>query len=167
MAQRVPEEAFEFYVGLGHLRSYQAVADQFGVSKRSVTRKAVEEDWAARVTELEASVRKKTNQVLEETLEEMNLRHLKVARFLQNKALEALRSMPITKAMEAVRTLEVSLRAERSARGEPEDDTASGVETVIRREYERWMTSEADQTTQEVSDAGNEEADDEQAGPVR
>ena len=162
MAQRVPDEAFEFYVGLGHLRSYQAVADHFEVSKRSVTRKAVEEDWAGRVRELEANARKKTNQVLEETLEDMNLRHLKVARFLQNKALEALKSMPITKASEAVRAIEVSLRAERTARGEPEDDTANGVEAMIRREYERWMTNEEGGNAE-----GQDQGDAEQEGAVR
>ena len=38
MTRKIPDDAFEFYVGLGPNRSYEAVAEHYDVNKRSVTR---------------------------------------------------------------------------------------------------------------------------------
>lgn len=143
MSARIPAaEAFEFYVGLGPDRSYQRVADEFGVSKRAITKLAGRERWQERVLELERQAREGAEQRALESLEGMNLRHLKSLKIIQGKALEALRSMPLATAMEAVRALELAIRQERLIRGEPSERTAVSVEEVIRREYERWMAPE-------------------------
>ena len=142
MSGRIPPEAFQFYLGLGPDRSYQRVADQFGVSKRAVTKLAIRERWQERVEELERKAREGAEQKALESLEAMNLRHLKSLKVVQGKALEALRSMPLATAMEAVRALDMSIRQERLIRGEPSDRTAISVEEVIKREYERWMVVE-------------------------
>jgi len=139
-----PAEAFEFYVGLGPDRSYQRVADEFGVSKRAVTKLAARERWQQRVAELERQAREGAEKKALESLEGMNLRHLKSLKIVQGKALEALRTMPLSTAMEAVRALDMAIRQERLIRGEPSDRTAISVEEVIRREYERWMLPEED-----------------------
>ncbi len=144
MSGRIPPEAFQFYLGLGPDRSYQRVADQFGVSKRAVTKLATRERWQERVEELERKAREGAEQKALESLEAMNLRHLKSLKVVQGKALEALRSMPLATAMEAVRALDMSIRQERLIRGEPSDRTAISVEEVIKREYERWMIPEED-----------------------
>ena len=52
-----------------------------------------------------------------ESLEGMNLRHLKSLKIIQGKALEALRTMPLSTAMEAVRALDMAIRQERLIRG--------------------------------------------------
>ena len=142
MSGRIPPEAFQFYLGLGPDRSYQRVADKFGVSKRAVTKLAMRERWQERVEDLERKAREGAEQKALESLEAMNLRHLKSLKVVQGKALEALRSMPLATAMEAVRALDMSIRQERLIRGEPSDRTAISVEEVIKREYERWMVVE-------------------------
>lgn len=144
MSGRIPSEAFEFYVGLGPDRSYQRVADEFGVSKRAVTKLAARERWQERVVELERQAREGAEKRALESLEGMNLRHLKSLKVVQGKALEALRTMPLSTAMEAVRALDMAIRQEHLIRGEPSDRTAISIEEVIRREYERWMLPEED-----------------------
>jgi transposase len=144
MAGKLPSDAFEVYMGLGPDRSYQAVADHFGVSKRAVTNRATKERWQQRAAEIEAKARQGAEQRLVETLEDMNTRHLKSLRVVQARALEALRAMPLQSAMEAVRALDVSIRQERLIRGEPSERTALQVEEVIKRQYERWMVEAGD-----------------------
>ena len=89
-----PEDAFTFYLGLGLGRSYQAVADHFEASKGAVTALAKKEGWQARLAKIEREARGKADEKAVESLEQVNERHLKIARALQGKALEALRGMP-------------------------------------------------------------------------
>ncbi len=70
----------------------------------------------------------------------MNERHLKAVRVVQGKALEALREIPLDKAISTVRALESAIRQERL--GEPGDRTALDIEERIRSElvilFRRW-----------------------------
>src|SRR6185436_10660602 len=106
MNRRIPEAAFDYYVAQGPGRSYQAVAQQFSVTKRAVARCALREDWQGRLAKIEHAAREKTEKRLVETLDEMNERHLKIVKVVQGRALEALKSMPLSTGMEAVRALE-------------------------------------------------------------
>lgn len=151
MARKLPKDAFDVYMSLGPGRSYQAVADHFGVTKRAVTNLATKERWQQCATELETKARQGAEQRLVETLEDMNTRHLKSLRVVQARAIEALRGMPLESAMEAVRALDISIRQERLIRGEPSERTAMQVEEVIKRQYERWMVEAGD-----VADDGAE-----------
>ena len=45
MSGRIPPDALEYYVSLGADRSYEKVADHYGVSKRAVTKLAVRQRW--------------------------------------------------------------------------------------------------------------------------
>ena len=45
MSGKIPPDALEYYLGLGPDRSYQKVADHYGVSKRAVTKLAARERW--------------------------------------------------------------------------------------------------------------------------
>ena len=142
MSGKIPPDALEYYLALGADRSYQKVADHYGVSKRAVTKHAARDRWQDKLIEFERKAREGAEKRALESLEGMNLRHLKSLKIIQGKALEALRSMPLATAMEAVRALEMAIRQERLIRGEPSERTAVSVEEVIRREYERWMTPE-------------------------
>ena len=139
MTSRIPLGAFEFYFAN---RSYRTVAEKYGVSKRAVTAHAKKENWQSRVAEREAKVRQASEKKAIETLEGMNDRHLKSLRFIQGKAIEALRSMALDTAMEAVRAIDISIKQERVIRGEPADRTAVSVEDAIRTEYQRWLVSD-------------------------
>ncbi len=47
MAQKIPQDSFDFYVALGPGRSYQAVAEHYHVSKRAVVSCSESADLAA------------------------------------------------------------------------------------------------------------------------
>ena len=145
MTKKLPDSAFDFYAALGVKRSYQAVAEQFGVSKRTVAYRAAAQRWQQRAAELDAKARESTEQRTLETMEEMNERHLKTLRVIQGKALEALSQMPLATAMDAVRALDLAVRQERLIRGEPSERTALSVEEITREEVERLVTLEEEQ----------------------
>jgi hypothetical protein len=142
MARKLPQDAFDFYLGLGAARSYQATADRFGVTKKAVTKRATKEGWQERAAEIERKARVAIDQKASESIEVMNERHLKAVRLVQARAIDALKSMPLASGMEAVRALDMALRQERLIRGEPSDRTAVSVEEVIKREYRSWMAVE-------------------------
>ncbi len=158
MTNKIGIDAFEFYASLGPSRSYQAVADRYGVSKRAVTKKATKENWQQRIVDRERKALEAVDKKAIETLEQMSDRHLKVCKLIQRKALEALRSMPLTTAMDAVKALDLTIKQERLVRGEPTDRTAS-VEEVIKREYDRWLMSDNPDDTK----GGEDDRDDAEA----
>lgn len=138
MTRRLPPEAFEFYFSLGTERSYQAVAEHFGAAKVTVTRLAKEENWQGRLRELEQKARERSEKRIVEEMDAVRERHVKAARILQAKALEALRSLPPTQAIKAAAALAIGWKHELLVLGEPTERNANVAE-VIRSEYERWM----------------------------
>lgn len=138
MNPKLPPDAFTFYVSLGPERSYQVVAEKYGVSKRTVTNTAVRDKWQERVVELEAKARQRTEEKILETLDEMNTRHLKMYKFVQAQALEALKRAQLDSGSDAWRAMFEGMKGERLVRGEPTERTES-VEAIIKREYERWL----------------------------
>ena len=141
MNRKLPPESFDFYVALGLGRSYQQVAEHFGVSKGTVTALAQKDDWQNRLAKVEREARSRADEKAVETLEQVNERHLKIARALQGKALEGLRSMSLAEAKDVIRALDLGVKQERVILGEPSERTALDIETKIEREYERWLTN--------------------------
>ena len=92
MSGKLPHIAFEFYFGLGPGRSYQTVAYEFGVSKKSVTKRATSECWQDRLAKLEEKSRQNAEKKALETLDAMNDRHLRSLRAVQGKALQAIKT---------------------------------------------------------------------------
>lgn len=159
MNERLPNDAFDFYVSLGERRSYAAVAERFVVDKKTVVRRAKKEDWQNRLDAITQQARKTTDQKIVESIEQMNERHLATLRVIQGKALNTLRAMPLEDAMDAVRALEIAIRGERLVRGEPTDRSAIDVEDMIRREHVRWMRPQE-------SDGPRDDLDDERRGEM-
>ncbi len=143
MNQKIPSSAFEYYVALGPGRSYRAVGERFGVSKRAVTKHAAREKWSARLAKVEAEAREKSDQRSVDGLQEMNERHLKIAKALQSKAIEGLRDMPLDSAKDIIRALDLGVRQERLVRGEPTERQAS-VEEVTRQEIRELLVVDDD-----------------------
>ena len=152
MNRKIPSEAFEHYYGMGPRRSYQAVADHYGVTKRAIVDFAKREGWMDRLDTIEQEARERSDQRIVETLDAMNERHLKLVRVIQGKALEAIRAMPIGTAMDAARALDMAIKQERLIRGEATDRAALSVEEIVRREHDRWMVDDGGE------DAGSDEA---------
>lgn len=141
MSSKIPTDAFDYYVALGTERSYQAVADHYGVSKRATTKCAAREDWATRLSKIESAARETSDQRLAETLEETRSRHLRMLRAMGTRAIAALKQYPLSSGMEAMRAAEMVIKLERLVTGEATERHAS-VEEVIRREFEEWMSTE-------------------------
>ena len=115
------------------------MAEHYSVSKRAVSNMAERENWQSRLADLERKARDKADEKALETLDEMNGRHLKVLRFIQSKAIETLKAMPIESAMDAVRAYGQTLDRERTIRGEPSERSAVSLEEICRREYAAWL----------------------------
>lgn len=154
MNKRMPPEALAYYLGLGHGRSYQAVADHFGVSKRTVTATAARERWQAALEAAESKSREQIGQRYAETLEQANERHVKLGRFLQAQGISALKNAAMSSS-DSLRAIKTGVDIERLGLGEPADPTQD-VEDIIRREYQRWLRP----AEGEGSGAGTESGDD-------
>lgn len=115
------------------------MAEHFSASKTSVNKLATKEDWQRRVQEIEAKARAASDEKAAETMEAINGRHLKAMRIVQGKAMEALRSMTLADAMDAVRALDMAVRQERLILGEPTDRNAVNVEEILRAQQDRWL----------------------------
>lgn len=140
--KKLPDDAYAVYLGLGSRRSHQAVADHFGVDKKTVTNRAVKENWRQRIEDHERVERQRLERKATETVEAMNDRHLRVISFIQTKGIEALKSMPLDSAIDAVRAITIAIEKERVIRGEPAQRSAIDIERRIREEHERWEAPE-------------------------
>lgn len=141
MSRKIPPDAFEFYVALGPERTHQRVADKYGVSRRSVVRHAGKERWKERLEEVERRAQAESEERVFELVREMNERHIKIAKTLQGKALEALRTLPIDKASDVIRALDLGVRQERLIQGEPSERSEMSVEETTKREMRRWLVA--------------------------
>ncbi|MCC7173377.1 MAG: hypothetical protein IT459_23230 [Planctomycetes bacterium] len=132
MNRRIPPEAFDYYLNLGVQRSYQAVAEKFGVSKVAIVACAKREDWQTRIERIESSARATHEKRAIESREEMHERYLKYWEAVERRALEALRNFPFDSAMDAARALDLAMKNTRLIRGEPTERTS--IEELIKRE---------------------------------
>lgn len=138
---KLPHDAIEFYYALGPGRGYAAVAEHFGVSKTAVANRAKKENWPGVIAEREKSLQTKVAEKTDAALDDVAERHLKLVRFVQRKALEKLRSLPMGTTAEAVRALDVAIKHERMILGvgESMDQSAADVAEIVKRESERWL----------------------------
>lgn len=147
------QELFQYYVSLGDTRSYQRVADHYGVLKNSITRIAVDHDWLARLKLIEAEARRDADRKLAEMRAEMYERHLKLAKFVQSKAVQGLQAHAFDNARDASRALVDGVKMERVVQGESTDVHAVSVQQVTRREVETFVTGslfpDEDETAEE------------------
>jgi hypothetical protein len=139
VARKLPVDAFDHYFALGPGRSYQAVAERYGTTKRAVTNLAVRERWQERAAELEWKARESAAKKTMETLEEVNTRHLKVLRSLEAKAIEGMKNLSIDTPADILRAIDLALKQTRVILGEPSERTAISVDDLIKKEYSRWL----------------------------
>ncbi len=154
--QKIPSDAFEYYVSLGPERSYRAVGKHFGVSKRAVTRHAVAEKWPDRLDKIEREARERSDQRIAESIDEMRSRHLKTLRAMSARALTALKEHPLTTGMEAIKAAGIAIKLERLIAGEPSARTSFTVEEVTRREIESLLVADDDEDAEDDGDGDAE-----------
>jgi hypothetical protein len=156
VSARIPDEAFDFYVGLGPSRSYRAVADRYGVSKRAVVKHALREKWADRLREIQEKARAESDKDLAEEMAEMHARHKKMLRAMAVRALAGLKELQLRSGMEAIRAGELVIRMERIVFGEPEEHGADSIEEITKREIQTLLKV-ADEEEEEDDDDDDEE----------
>ena len=139
MNKKLPDAAVDYYIALGPARTQVAVGKHFHVAKRTVAYRAKKENWTARAEEADQKARQASAQRAQNTLEDMHARHEKAARFLQMRALEAVRNLPIRTESAAVRALDIGIRHERMARGEPNDAMEQDVAQLLANEHKRFV----------------------------
>ncbi len=149
--KKIPTDAFDHYFSLGPSRSYRAVADKYGVTKRAVTALAKRESWQARLAEIEEKARVRLDEKKVDALDAAHEQPLKALRLVLGKGIEGLRGMSIDSPRDAVQAIGLAVREIRVELGEPSERTAISIEDTIKREYERWMVVE-----DEESDLPNE-----------
>ena len=155
MNKKIPADAFSYYFSLGPGRSYEAVAEKYGATKRGVADHAKRERWSQRIDELEQRARAQAEEQALESVAEMNLRHIREARFLQSKGLEGLRSGRPELLSACGKLVASGLTLERLIRGQATERTEN-VESIIRREYDRWLVREGGEVGEGESVAADE-----------
>ena len=113
----MPDDAFARYVALGPGRTYVTLAKQIGVSKRTVVRHAKAQGWQARLARVEDEAQRRTEERAVEDVVAIDEKHLRMARAIQARALEALKNTPIGNGNAAVRALDVAIKIERAILG--------------------------------------------------
>jgi hypothetical protein len=107
---KIPPEAFDFYVSLGHTRTYQQVADKYGVSRRGVQKVADRDDWGGRLDEIEREAQERSDKALSETVAEIRVRHLKMLKGMAGRAVKAISEHPLNTGMEGMRAAEIVIK---------------------------------------------------------
>ncbi|MFN0009317.1 MAG: hypothetical protein ACKVXR_15545 [Planctomycetota bacterium] len=141
MKKKIPPDAFAFYLGLGPGRSYQAVADRYTVTKRAVAFCAERENWQKRIREEDQKLREKAEKQAAENNKTVREGQLRVLRFIQGKAIEALKAMSIDSAVDAAKVYTLALDKERQLIGDNGDQSASLVEQITRDEVRTLLTT--------------------------
>lgn len=158
MSGRIPNDAFDFYVGLGPTRSYQAVADRYGVSKRAVVKHATREKWAQRLSEVQREARAVSDKNLATELVDVHDRHKKMLRAMAGKALAGLKEFPLRSGMEAIRAAELVIKMERIVFGEATESGEESLEEITKREIQTLL--------KRVDEDEDEDDEDSSAAPL-
>ncbi|MBL8696400.1 MAG: hypothetical protein JNJ88_20050, partial [Planctomycetes bacterium] len=132
---------FDRYVAMGAGRNYRQLSSQLGISKRSIVRHATRHGWQQRLSLMEQEAQKVAQGKLTEALAAVHERHLKSVRFVQMRAIEALKALPLDRAIDAVRALSLAQREERELLTEPQDRPVATLERRVREEYQKWTVT--------------------------
>ena len=85
MSNKLPTEAFDFYVSLGPERTHAKVAEEYDVSVRAASKCASREDWSARLEKIESESRERTDKRLGETLDDIRVRLPRFSRLVSER----------------------------------------------------------------------------------
>jgi hypothetical protein len=163
-ARKVPiAEALTLYVGLGHVRSYAAVAKHFGVGTRTILFIAKKYRWPEKLRAIEAIAEERQREHNVGLVIEARERHLKALRVLQGKALAGLRDNSARSVAESTKALEASIRLERLILGESTSNSSISVEERQQRECDQLVVDEDGDADPDEAELGRFELGEESA----
>src|SRR4051812_7830126 len=114
---KIPPEAFDLYVSLGHTRTYQQVADKYKVTRRAVQKVADRDNWGERLDAIEREAQERAEKALTESVAEVRVRHLKMLKGMAGRAVKAIAEHPLNSGMEGIKAAEVVIKLERLIAG--------------------------------------------------
>ncbi len=141
MKKKIPPDAYAMYLSQGPGRSYAAVAKLLGVTKRAVAFRAERDNWQKKLQEDEAKAREKAEKAAAENIQTLREQDLKVIRFSKGRCVEALKTLPIDSATDAIKNFMLLVKVERELRGDPETN-ASRLEEITRDEIRTLLTTQ-------------------------
>jgi hypothetical protein len=163
-ARKVHEsEAFTLYVGLGHVRSYAAVAQYYSVGTRTILFIAKRRRWPERLRAIEALAEERQREHNVGLVIEARERHLKALKILQAKSLAGLRDNSVRSVAESTKALETSIRLERLILGESTSNSNISVEEHQHREVDELVVNEDGESDPDEAELGRFELDEESA----
>ena len=139
MSNRIPAEAFEYYVSLGSDRSYRAVAERYTVTKRAIVKHAKAEKWSDRLVRIQQDAREEIDRKAAKAIVEMHELHVTMLKAMGTRAMMGLKEHPITSGMDSIRAAEAVIKLGRLLMGEPSERTEVSVEEITKREMARWL----------------------------
>ena len=140
MKKKIPPDAYAMYLAQGPGRSYAAVAKVLGVTKRAVAFRAERDNWQKKLQADEAIAREKSEKAAAENIQTVREQDLKVVRFGKGRCVEALKTLPIDSATDAIKSYMLLVKMDRELRGEPEAN-ASRLEEITREEIRTLLTT--------------------------
>lgn len=160
MNRALPADAVGYYLNLGPARSYQAVAEHFKVSKRTVTSTAARERWQEKLIDYERKARDKIGEQFVESIAEANERHVKLGKYLQSIGIAAIQSTPVIGATAGLRSIKVGVELERLGLGEVTQRVETSEADAVRLAFAQCMVAGDDEANPEGTEAPGEPADD-------
>ena len=123
------QTAFEYYYNLGYKRSLAKVGEYFGFSDVTVGNCAKKNNWKKRMKEREQSIEEEMKKKDVDDVVQMNIRHIKMARYMQSKGVLGLQGSHIGDARVAKDVLKDGIDIERTAKGVVNGEKSNG--TII------------------------------------
>lgn len=142
---KIPDNAFETYVAMGTERSYQALADKFGVDKRSISRLAAKERWVERLAKIQEEARAATDKKLVADLQAVREQQLREVRYLRAEAIKGMKNLSPEKAVKFASALSIAWKHELFLLGEPTDRQATTIEEITKREIQTLLLRDGEE----------------------
>jgi hypothetical protein len=144
-------ELFHTYLLMGHERSYAKLGRNLGRSRQTIEQTALRYDWQERLAAWQTEHTRKRSRDLQYVLETMAERHVGIALKAQEKLIDAIDALDFTQmtAGDVARWLEMVIKLERMALGEPDTILGGSVNHAVPPEPSKKM---ADRMAQLAAD---------------
>lgn len=96
-------------------KSYAFIANKYHVSKQSVVKRAVKEDWQSLRNKTLLKVDQKLTEIIGEDVAIINSRHAQIGKFMQSTALKALKNLEPRTMSEVINSIKTGVEIERKA----------------------------------------------------
>ncbi len=97
------------------------VAETYNLSPTTINARSKKENWVEKRKQFWLKTDAKTEEKIIEAISDMNVRHLRQYKVLQDKGLDRLEGVRIEKDRDAISAVDIGIKGERVIRGEPSE----------------------------------------------